>query len=246
MAMDVGGPLPKTKSGNQHELVFMDRYRKPTRSIPVVSVTSTAAATVSVENWIMRYDIPTYLLTDNGPQFDSKFFAAICVRLGLKHLTMTAYHLQTNGQVKRFNQTIAGRLRQYVAEHQTDWDLYVQPLTYAHNAQVHKSTCTTPFSLTLSQQPAGPTTSNQAPVIPDNMTEPPNPLSIRSYFLRQLDILHKQTDSKIAAAKARYKRNFDRIVREGAVSRPGQSVFIDGHPTQMTESARQLTSCCRN
>ena len=50
--------------------------------------------------------------------------------LGLKHYLTTAYHPQTNRQVERLNKTIAARLRHYTEEHQRDWDVYVQPLTY--------------------------------------------------------------------------------------------------------------------
>ena len=45
-------------------------------------------------------------------------------------------------------------LRNYVNEHQDDWDEYVTALTYAYNTSVHRSTGTTPFDLVLSHPPA--------------------------------------------------------------------------------------------
>ena len=73
--------------------------------------------------------------------------------IGIKRLAITAHHAQTNGQKERYNQTLEKRLRYYVNEHQDNWDLHVQPLTYAYNAQVHRSTGTSPFSLILTRHP---------------------------------------------------------------------------------------------
>lgn len=47
----------------------------------------------------------------------------------MKQLLITAYHPQTNGQAKKFNTTIASKLRNYIADHKKDWDAYVDPLT---------------------------------------------------------------------------------------------------------------------
>lgn len=104
-------------------------------------------ADVFIDNWIILYGISNYLLSDYGPQFVSKFFGAICGFLGVKQLTTTAYHPQTNGQTELYKKVIVSRLRHYIDENQSDWDKYVQPLTYAYNTQTHRSTKVTPLSL---------------------------------------------------------------------------------------------------
>ena len=45
------------------------------------------------------------VLTDNGPAFRSKKFAACCRRLGVRHLFTRAYRPQTNGKAERFIQS---------------------------------------------------------------------------------------------------------------------------------------------
>jgi transposase InsO family protein len=45
------------------------------------------------------------VLTDNGPAFRSKRFAAACRKLKLKHLFTRAYRPQTNGKAERFIQS---------------------------------------------------------------------------------------------------------------------------------------------
>lgn len=63
-------------------------------------------------------------------------FSFVRENLGPKHQTMTAYHPQANGQAKQINRTIITGLLHYVAEHQRDWDLYVN---LSHNRSVGKS-----------------------------------------------------------------------------------------------------------
>jgi transposase InsO family protein len=48
---------------------------------------------------------PQRLLTDNGPAFRSKDFAAACERLQVKHRFTRAYRPQTNGKAERFIQS---------------------------------------------------------------------------------------------------------------------------------------------
>ena len=42
----------------------------------------------------------------------SNFFIAVMKVLGTETVRTTAYHLQTHGQVERYNRTMAARLRQ--------------------------------------------------------------------------------------------------------------------------------------
>lgn len=111
-----------------------------------------------MDHWVILFRIPTYLLTNNRPEFLSKFFVADAACLDIKHLTTNPYHLKFSRQVERFKRTVIAHLLYYIAEHQTNWGQLVQPLTYAYNAQVHRLTGTTPFSLVPSHQPPAPAT----------------------------------------------------------------------------------------
>lgn len=82
--------LHQTKSVYQPATILKSGYLYVTRVIPVITVASTSAATVFVNNSIFPYGIPTYLLHDNEQQFVSNFFAAVASRLQIKHLTTTS------------------------------------------------------------------------------------------------------------------------------------------------------------
>jgi len=55
--------------------------------------------------------------------------------LGTETVRTTAYHPQTNGQVERYNRTIATQLRHYVTDDPRRWDELLPVLTMAYNSQ---------------------------------------------------------------------------------------------------------------
>lgn len=232
VAIDILGPLPVSTSGNRFVLVVTDRFSKLTRSIPMKMTTAVKVAEQFVEQWIIPYGAPDYLLSDNGPQFVAKFFEAICTCLTIKHLTTTAYHPETNGQVERFNRTLVTRIRHYVAEHQKDWDTFVPMLTYAYNTQVHASTGLVPFELVLTRTPKvsllgfGSTTLRT-----DTLNSPP-PIVLKSAIMRRLHILFDRATKNNKRAQASYKRQVDKAVRTIPSISKGMHVFVDREPTR--------------
>lgn len=75
--MDILGPLPRTDKGNQWVLVIKNRFSKLTRTIPLKQTTAPTIAQAFIDMWVMPYGMTNYVLTDNGSQFVSKFFAAV-------------------------------------------------------------------------------------------------------------------------------------------------------------------------
>ncbi|CAN8067637.1 unnamed protein product [Agarophyton chilense] len=227
VAMDIVGPFPKSVTGHEYILVITDRFTKLCREVPLRPTTAPVVARTFLENWAYPYGIPNYLLTDNGPQFVSKFFEEICRALGTKHVTTTAYHPQANGQAERFNKTLVQRLRHYVADHQSNWHAYVQPLTYGYNLQVHRSTGTTPFDLALTRVPP-----NVVLDEPSSATDPatptqPTPGQMKRYTLRLLKATLQSARNRLTNAQQRYKADFDKSVRATPTFAADEEVFLD-------------------
>ena len=60
--------------------------------IPLSSTTATACTDALVAGWISRFGVPAVMVSDRGAQFTSGVWAIMCQRLGIKHVTTTAYH----------------------------------------------------------------------------------------------------------------------------------------------------------
>lgn len=76
----------------------------------------------------------------------------------MNKITITVYYPQTSNQAERFNSTTVLRLRHYVSVHQTDWEIYLLPLTYTLNLQVRRYVNVYLFSPVVTRTPSGPAT----------------------------------------------------------------------------------------
>ena len=108
--MDILGPFPVSQSGSRYILVISDRFSKIQVAVPLPYQTATTVAQAFVDRWLVYYGAPLVILTDNGSNFASKFFGVITNMLGVKHVYTSAYRPSTNGQVERFNATLADTL----------------------------------------------------------------------------------------------------------------------------------------
>ena len=236
VAMDILGPLPRTKHGKRFILVITDRFTKLTKTEPLRTITSLAVAKAFCKTWVYNFGTPKVLLTDNGTQFTSRFFMQVCRILGTEKVFTTEYHPQANGQAERFNRTLLAALRNYVSDSQKDWDEWLEPVTYAYNKQVHRSTGVTPFDLVLSRHP--PSLVVDEELLEHIPSDDPKDRRARTSaakraFLQQIAAGISKARGNLLQTQRRYKRNYDeRILQRLRNLKPGDYVFreIPEHP----------------
>lgn len=129
VARDMLDLLGELLNGNRFIIFMNDRYSKITCAVPVSKMRAVRVALMIIDNWVLQYFIPNFLLTNDGPQFVSKFFNALCGSSGVKQPTPAAYYPQMKGQTERYNKTIVSRLHPCVNKHHTNWYRFVQTLT---------------------------------------------------------------------------------------------------------------------
>lgn len=131
--------------------------------------------------------------------------------------------------MEHFNPTIVDRLRHYAGEHQNDWDIYVQSLTYAYSAQVLKLTKTTPLSLVLTREPPGAANI----VSPSFMTKTDNSsnLAIKRTIMTKMNSLKRTTKAAIEKIQAQHQSKCDGNARKHSQLSSEDLVFIDEPPT---------------
>ena len=236
LAIDILGPLPKTKAGKRFLLVITDRFTRLTEVVALRSTTAYTVATAFCDAWVFKYGVPRSLFSDNGPQFNAKFFQSVCRVLGITNLYTSAYHPQTNRQVERYNWTIVSMLRYYVNEHQDNWDVNVGPLTYAYNSHVHRTTHTKPFELVLGRPPLEFSLRRA-----DGDAPPSDRQTQRAHFFKTLDATIQKAYGSLRDTQARYKRDFDKRGRRvNARLKPGGYAYLN--PTDRARTSNKLAS----
>ena len=159
----------------------------------------------------------------------------MCELLGISNVFTSTYHPQTNGLVERYNRTILAMLRNYVNEHQNDWDEFASVLTYAYNNHVHRSTGTTPFDLVLSRPPPALSLYHNERGVRKPSEEQ------RDHYIEQLEATLQKAYDHLLKTQQRYKRDFDKRVRSANRNiRPGDYVYLD--PTDGTTKGMKLGS----
>lgn len=221
VAIDILGPLPKSKRGYLFILVITDRFTKLTQIVPLRRITAYDVAVAFTEHWVFKYGPPKTLLSDNGSQFVAHFFQRVCRILHVENSFTTTYHPQTNGQAERFNRTLLAMLRCYVEDHPGEWCTYAPAVCFAYNMSVHRSTGTTPFELVLSRPPPEFTLDHNAQRLA--ATTP----ATREDFAHRLAIALHKARKTLLRTQRRYKQDFDKRLRPNNPIKVGDSVFLN-------------------
>jgi len=100
----------------------------------------------------MENGTPQIVQTDQGRNFMSKEVEDFLKLKGIRHVTSTRYHPQTQGLVERNNQTINERVRLF-CKNILEWDKHLAELIHSINVSVNKTTKQTPFLLLRGYEP---------------------------------------------------------------------------------------------
>ena len=138
--IDCVRPLPKTKSGNQYLLTIMCASTRFPEAIPMRSI-SAAKIMKSLTNVLVQ--------SDQGSNFTSRVFRQAMNSLGIKTVTSSAYHPQSQGDLERFHSTLKTMIRAYCLDHPKDWDKGIPFLMFAARDAPQESLGFSPFGHTV-------------------------------------------------------------------------------------------------
>ncbi len=166
--LDIVGPLTNPiqtnslfSSSPRYLLTMIDRATDWIEATPISSITAEDVAFAFITQWVSRFGVPLYVVTDRGTQFESELFSIISKSIGFHRLRTCSYHPQTNGKIERAHRTLKAILR---AKH-SNWleDLPVALLAM-HVAPDDNGL--SPFEKVTGEKPMIPhvLTNNQSPV----------------------------------------------------------------------------------
>ena len=101
IAMDIVGPLPRSRSGHRYILVMCDYATRYPEAIPLRSIDAEHIAEELIKVFA-RVGIPSEILTDQGSNFTSKLLSELYRLLKIQGVRTSPYHPQSDGLVERF------------------------------------------------------------------------------------------------------------------------------------------------
>ena len=155
VSVDYFGPLPITRNGNKHILLYTDRFSRHTAAYAVTQDERTAEGTarIFVEQNIPYWGRPHTLLSDNRSEFVARLSLAIYKLMRIRKITTTAFHPKSNGGVERVNHSLAQMLSQVISEQQDDWDECLSYVVQAYNNSISAAKRLAPNEIHLGRMP---------------------------------------------------------------------------------------------
>jgi hypothetical protein len=157
LSVDLCGPFPKTKNGNDYVIGFICNLTREAILLPCQkTLTAKGAVELFINHVLRRADLPKKINSDRGPQFIANFWKTLWKTLKTKVAYSAPYHPQSNPFIERQNKTFVETLRSFVNARQDDWEDYLPMYEFAYNNTVNPSLGDTPFFLSHGRQATMP------------------------------------------------------------------------------------------
>ena len=114
-------PLPIAPAQKKLLLMATDYFSKWIEAEAFSSIKDKDGTQFIWKNIVCRFGIPKSILSDNGPQFDSRVYRNLCQELNIKNLYSTPRYPQSNGLAEDSNKTLLTALKKRLDSAKGKW-----------------------------------------------------------------------------------------------------------------------------
>ena len=224
IAMDIIGPLPKSRRGHRYVLVVCDYATRYPEAVPMKYIDAASVAEELLQIFT-RVGVPQEILTDQGANFTSQLLTELYSMLHVQPIRTTPYHPQTDGLVERFNQTLKGMLRKAAKDEGKDWDTLLPYLLFAYREVPQASTGFAPFELLYGHTVRGPL-DILSEIWQANAKSKESVVSHVLEVRKRLEGMRELASENLQKAQERQKAWYDRNSREREFSPDDQVLLL--------------------
>ena len=170
-------PLPTALAKKKLLLVATDYFSKWIEAEAFASIKDKDVTQLIWKNIVCRFSIPRSIISDNGPQFDSRAYRNLYQELKRKNLYSTPGYLQSNGQVEASNKTLLTTLKKRLDSAKGKWVDELPGVLWAYRTIARKPTSISPFALTYGMAAIVPTKTGM-PTLRTNIPKQSNTESV--------------------------------------------------------------------
>ena len=119
--MDIIGPFAPGKGQTKFLLVGVNYFTKWIEVEPLASISTKNVQNFVWRSIVCRFGVPHTIIIDNGRQFIDRGLQSFYEELGIKSVTTSIEHLQTNGQAETANKVILNELKKRLGKTKGRW-----------------------------------------------------------------------------------------------------------------------------
>ncbi|EGD74825.1 hypothetical protein PTSG_12531 [Salpingoeca rosetta] len=221
ISLDLVTGLPRTRTGQDAIVVFVDRLTKRCHLAATTSkCTGRDVAKLFISHVFRHHGLPARVVSDRDPRFTGAFWKETFRLLGSRLQFSTSQHPQTDGQTERTNRTMEQTLRHYVNYRMDNWDSLLPVVEFALNNSKSDSTGQSPFFLETGRHPIIPATLVTRQAI--RRTDTP---AAEDFVVRLKSIITAARDA-LAQAQDKQKRYADQRRSDDIKYSPGDQAWV--------------------
>ncbi|CAM4837939.1 unnamed protein product [Rotaria magnacalcarata] len=138
ISIDIMEQFSITKRQKQFLLVIVDYFTRLVELFPLQTTMADIIANVNIDEVFCRYGMPTFILSNNGPECIADLFTETRKALCIRRKLTAAYHAQTN-MTERVNRTLKLQIRIYAQQNHQLWDEEIQKLALTIRTSVNET-----------------------------------------------------------------------------------------------------------
>ena len=198
--IDIVGPFPTAPIQKKLLLVARDYFSKWIEAEAFTSIKDRDVTRLIWKNIVCWLGIPRTIVSDNGPQFDSRVYRDFFQELEIRNLYSTPRYPQSNGQAEASNKTLLTALKKRLDSAKGKWVEELPGVLWAYRTIARRSTGVSPFALTYGMEVVIPTEIG----LPTGRTAMPDPANEES-MIKELDTSDELREA-VAIRMASYQR----------------------------------------
>ena len=136
----------------KHYLIMVDAHSKWPEVIGPTKTTTADSTINTMRNIFDRYGLPTQVVSDNGPPFQSAEYEELLRHNGIQRILVSPYHPSSNGLAEPFAQTIKYAMESSVNDPASSIHRWIQNFLLSYSSTPHATTSSSPAKLFLQRK----------------------------------------------------------------------------------------------
>ena len=212
--LDILGPFVESRQGNKYILSMIDQFSKWIELAAIPDQTAEVIAKRFLSRFITTFGCPLEVHTDQGRNFTSNLFQALCDLLGIAKTRTTPYRPCSNGQVEVYNKVILQFVRCFSEGKPNRWDENLDQLAMALHSVKHRQTDSTANLLMLGREVIQPIDLMLGTLDRQRLSSTPSDWVAE--LADTLEQVHTFVRSRLRLTQVRQKKDYDLRVNERA------------------------------